>query len=242
MTAREAARAEWRKLKNRPLKEKLIHIGTYYWPHILSASVLLVLAVSLISSAVNSKNSAFQAYLLSTAPIREESSFEQDFACFAGINTDEFETSITASAYSVSGSEDMSITDSQVIAAWTASEALDVLAGDTENMLNYAYNGYFQDLRELLSPGQLKNWADYLLYIDQAVCDAIDSGENTVYTLPDPANPGEMEQPIPVLLSIPESSRLWTSYEYLGENPTVGVIGNAPNLDYAIAFLKYILP
>ena len=242
MTAREAARAEWKKLKNRPLKEKLIHIGTYYWPHILAVTVLLVVAVSLISSAVNSKDSAFQAYLLSAAEIDEGSSFEQDFADWAGIDTDEFETTITTSVYSVSDGGDLSTTDSQLITVWTASETLDVLAGDTENILNYAYNDFLRDLREILTTEQLENWADHLLYIDQAVCDAIDSGTDTVYTLPDPANPGEMEQPIPVLLSIPESSRLWESYEFLGEDPVVGIIGNAPNPDHAIAFLEYILP
>lgn len=242
MTAREAAREEWKKLKHRPLKDKLTHIGTYYWPHILVVGFLLVLAVSLVTTVAGAKEPALQGYLLSTSQKTEDApDLPQAFAQFASIDTGEYDVTLTASSYAVSGSADMSMADSQIIASQTAAEALDVLCGDVSILLNYAYRDYFFDLREILTPEQLEKWAPYLLYIDQKVLDAISEKPETEYALPDPTAPEQMEIPIPVALAIPESSVLWDSYTFLGDSPAIGVVVNSRQAENAVRFLEYIL-
>ena len=242
MTTREATREAWRNLKGKPLKDKLVHIGTYYWPYILVVGFLLTLSVSIIYTAVTAKDTALQGYFISTMQQEEDpGNFRQDFAAFAGIDTEKYEITLTASSYAVSGSTDMSIADSQIIASWSASEALDILGADTETLLNYAYNDYFCDLREVLTPEQLQKWETHLIYMDWAVYQQISSSDELSCELPDPAAPESMEDPIPVAIAVPESSVLWDSYTFLGESPAVGIIVNSPRREAAVRFLEYIL-
>ena len=242
MTTREATREAWRNLKGKPLKDKLVHIGTYYWPYILVAGFFLVLSGSVICTAVTAKDTALQGYFISTMQQEEDpGNFRQDFAAFAGIDTEKYEITLTASSYAVSGSTDMSIADSQIVASWSASGALDVLGGDLAALLNFAYHDYFLDLREVLSPEQLKKWEAHLIYMDWEVYQQISSSDELSCELPDPAVPESMEDPIPVAIVIPESSVLWDSYTFLGESPAVGIIINSPRREAAVRFLEYIL-
>ena len=41
MTAKESARNEWEKLKDRPWQEKAGHLMTYYWGYFAAAASLL---------------------------------------------------------------------------------------------------------------------------------------------------------------------------------------------------------
>lgn len=242
MTAREAAREEWRKLKNKPLKDKLVHIGTYYWPHILVGGFLLILAVSTIVTIATAKEPALQVYLVSTA--RNDTAAEDPalaFARFAGIDPEEYEVSLAVSSFGASGSADMTLADSQIIGSQTAAEALDVLCGDVAALLDYAYGDYFYDLRQLLSQEQLESWAPHLLYIDRVVYDRINEGTETAYALPDPTRPEDMEDPIPVALSIPDSSVLWNSCTFMGDTPAAGVVINTQQPENAQRFLEYIM-
>lgn len=242
MTTREAAREEWRKLKGKPLKDKLVHIGIYYWPHILVGGFLVALAVSTIFTVTTARHPALQGYFTSTTQREDDpGDFRQDFAAFAGIDTEEYEITLTASSYAVSGSTDMTLADSQIIASWSASEALDVLGGDLAALLNFAYNDYFLDLREVLSPEQLEKWEAHLLYMDWEIYQQINSSDELSYELPDPTAPESMEDPIPVAIAIPESSDLWDSYTFLGESPAVGILINSPRRETAVRFLEYIL-
>lgn len=243
MTAREAAREEWRKLKDKPLKDKLVHIGTYYWPHILVGGFLLVLAVSTIVTVVTKKDPALQGYFLSTTQ-REDAAVDlsQAFSEYAGIDTEKYDVTLTPSSFAVSGSTDMGIADSQIIMSQTAAGALDILCCDVGTVLDYAYSEYFRDLREVLTPAQLEAWEDNLLYIDQTVLDTINEGMELEYTLPDPAAPEQMENPVPVALCIPESSGLWDSFTFLSQSPAIGIIINSQHPETAVQFLEYILP
>ena len=220
MTAREAAREEWKKLKHKPLKDKLVHIGTYYWPHILVGGFLLILAVSTIVTITSAKEPALQVYLVST--VRNE-------------------ISLTCSSFGASGSANLTLADSQIVGSQTAAEALDVLCGDVTALLDYAYGDYFYDLRQLLTEAQLESWEAYLLYIDRVVYDRISLGTETEYVLPDPTRPEDMEEPIPVALTIPDSSVLWDSHTFMAEAPAAGIVINTQRPENARRFLEFIM-
>lgn len=242
MTAREAAREEWKKLKHKPLKDKLVHIGTYYWPHILVGGFLLILAVSTIVTITTAKEPALQVYLVST--VRNDTLAEDpalDFARFAGLDPEEYEISLTCSSFGASGSADLTLADSQIVGSQTAAEALDVLCGDVTALLDYAYGDYFYDLRQLLTEAQLESWEAYLLYIDRVVYDRISLGTETEYVLPDPTRPEDMEEPIPVALTIPDSSVLWDSYTFMAETPAAGIVINTQRPENARRFLEFIM-
>lgn len=241
MTIREAAWAELKKLKGKPLKDKLIHIGTYYWPYLLACGFVLIFAVSLIVTLAGAKEPALQGYFLGALPAEDAPDPQLRFAQFAGLDPEVHDITLTASPYAISGSTDMAMADAQIIASHTASEALDILGGDMQLLIQYAYDDYFYDLRQLLTPAQLQAWESQLLYIDLAVQKTIREGSRTVFSLPDPTAPELMAEPVPVVLALPASGTLCGCYVFDGELPAVGVIINTRQPENALRFLEFAM-
>lgn len=239
MTAREAARSEWKKLKGKPLKEKLIHIGTYYWPHILTIVVCLSVVISFISASVGNKESAFYAYFLNATALSDvQEQFEATFATYAGIDQDTYAVSIFPGSTDLSGGVDMT---AQFVAAQTAAGSLDALCAQLDDFLQYAYQDYFFDLRDILTPQQQLDWEPYLLYIDQTVFDAIAVGGLTSYALPDPTQPELMEDPVPIAVMIPQSSVIRQSYALPDGTVAIGIVVNSSHAETAVQFLEFLL-
>ncbi|MBE6995125.1 MAG: hypothetical protein E7429_00095 [Ruminococcaceae bacterium] len=244
MTAKESARREWEKLKDRPMREKLHHLKTYYWGYFAAAAVILVGIGVLVYNHLTAKELALQGFFMHAVQnkvVAQE--YEEGFAEFAGIDLNEFGFHMEANSDSVVGEPEASYTDGQIFTARLAGGELDVFGGDMTAMMTYAYGGYFSDLSQVATPEQMAAWEPYLLYMDRAVYEEI--AQNTdidaVYALPEPKEPETMKEPIPFGLHIPADSGLHEAYGFYCEDLVVGLAINVPRPAAAVAFLEYAL-
>ena len=64
MTAQEARKEQWNKLKDKPLSAKLKYIFTYYWPAIVGGICVIAFLSSWIGANLFKKDTALSGYLL----------------------------------------------------------------------------------------------------------------------------------------------------------------------------------
>jgi len=244
MTAKESARREWEKLKDRPLREKLNHLKTYYWGYFAAVLAILVGIGILTYRHLTAKELALQGFFLHA--LQNEviaGEYEEGFAEFAGIDLDVYSFHMEANSDSVVGEPEASYTDGQVFTVRLAGGTLDLFGGDLTTIMTYAYGGYFEDLSRKVSPEQLAAWEPYLLYMDRSLYEEIAQNEDidAVYALPEPTEPETMKEPVPFALSIPTDSPVWEAYGFYCEELVIGLAINVPHLDNAVAFLNYAL-
>ena len=96
---------------------------------------------------------------------------------------------------------------SEILVEYDAKGIADFLLGEGEAMKNLAYSEFFADLRDLLTQEQLDTLEDKLLYVDMAVIRQLEQMALTQeypedFAFPDPKNPQDMEEPVPVLVDV----------------------------------------
>ena len=118
-----------------------------------------------------------------------------------------------------------------------------MLGGDLTAMITYAYGGYYSDLRQYTTNGQLKQWEPYLLYMDQALFEEIAQNPDPThsYALPDPTKPEEMKTPVPFAVSVPASGALAETCAFFCDEPVMGIAVSAAHPDNAALFFDYVL-
>lgn len=134
----------------------------------------------------------------------------------------------------------------QAILIQEEEEELDFITGPQDTMLDLAYNSLFMDLTQFFSEEELALYEPYFLYVDQAVIEqleeAFDKEEDiSSIVLPDPTKPEDMKSPAPVLLDMSQCEKLRNVYGDSTDTLFFGIIGNAPNRDLILEFIKYIM-
>ncbi|MCM1191556.1 MAG: hypothetical protein NC123_09185 [Butyrivibrio sp.] len=234
-------------MKNGTPRQKLAYFFDYYKWHVVLGVVAVIFAVSLICQIITNKETAFDAMLLNASPY--DASAEEEnaaaFAAYAGIDAKKskiiYDTSVQF------GSEvSTDYYAAQQIMVHVSAAEVDVMAGDTSYLLQYAYMGDFYDLRELLSSEQLDKYRDFFYYIDGTVAEEIEAARKNyeseyepVYG--DPMRPEDMQDPIPVGLFLPEDCFLLQNYFFRGEQPVISVLINTKHPETASAFLDFLL-
>lgn len=244
MTSKEAITYQLKQLKDKPLKEKLEHIFTYYRGPILGVMIALMLCGYLIFHFATAKEESLNVVCLNAFAEAEETDlFCREFAQAAGIDPEK-ETVRLNMGMVVSDALPTEIYEAiQALSAQVAAGTVDVMVGDLDAMGIFLYQDYFCDLTQVLTPQQLTQLQDSLLYIDLVYMEAKLSGEEVPTPFPDPTKPEEMEQPVPVALLLPqENSFRQMCYGSITTPIVVGLVVNSDNTQNALAFLDYILP
>ena len=241
MTPREATIQNLKSLKGQPLKEQLQYIFTSFRSTILVILAVLAIATSLIVHQVMQKDPALQLCCIDT--ITEEAVMDgylQGFAEAQGIDAEKtpLQTKL------VQFGQDLESDYNQYLAliAMQSEGLLDVLVADYEVAIDFGYQGFLSDLTQSLTPQQLDALAPYLIYIDLALLEQLDSFAGETPVFPDSAAPEKMEKPIPVAIKLlPEWGLTQTCYPGTYQNYALALFYNAGNKDNAQAFLQYIL-
>lgn len=246
MPVMDEFREERAALKHGTPKQKLQYFLDYYkWPTIVA--ICLIIAVSsYIYHLVTQKDNALFAVFLNcyTAPEYEEP-FLQDYAETAGIDQKKYQVLVdTSLTLTEDGMDQNSYMAIQKMMVYLAAKEIDVLAADVPNFFRYAYNDTLFDLRDVLSPEQLKAYEPYFFYIDGKVLerqrDLQESMEEYSITYPDPTKPEEMEDPIPVAIYLDNAVRLEGHYEFSQKPAVLGIVVNTTRKDAALQFLDYL--
>lgn len=234
-------------LRNGTTKEKLSYFWCYYKWHVIIAVSLIVIVTSFIHEAVTRKDTAFCAVLLNSWTDDETAeAFSNDFAQYAGIDTENSCAQMDSSLYIDITSDDQNTYASlQKMMVYVAAQDIDALVADASTYSYYAHSEHLTDLREILTPEQLEAYEPYFFYIDMQTArerqEAMENMDET-YTeeYQDPSRPDEMAEPVPVGLFVSKSARLGSTYHF-AEDAVAGMIVNTKRPEMAIKFLDYLM-
>ena len=246
MTSKEAARKHWLELKDKPFKDKVEHIVTYYGIVILIILSVLIFAVSYTVHLLTLKDSALNITCIgATVTQKRVDAFVEDFASTAGIDTQEYEVDLSTNLSSYQqGNYGNAYDTAEIMMAMVASKKVDAILSDTTTFIPYMYQGLFADVSKTLTAEQVERYKDLFLYADQAIADEL--RDMTVVEelpeFPDPTKPENMKQPVPIAIRIPENTDFYKAFfPNLEGYAACGIAVNAVNVENTLAFLDYIM-
>lgn len=238
---------EYKKVAEKPLRERWEYFWEYYkWP-VLAVVLAVVLLVQGIAGVVNKKDIVFSGFVLNSRLVPDDSEFLQGFYDYAGIDSGSQETAFYCDITLNDGNSKNDITAFQRIMAGIATKEADFVVGQAVPFRLCAYNTgkIFLDLREFFDEETLALFADRLYYIDGAVLTILDAplGEQmdmSAVEYPDPTKPDDMEDPIPVGIDISSCEAFRSAYYLTDASLYLGVIANTPRTELALQLIEYL--
>lgn len=240
-------REERESIKQKSFKEKFQYFLDYYKWHAIGGVVLVVCIISLITSVLNRKECAFYGAFVNAGQMPDYETFRKDFAVQAGIDLTKNDVLFDTDLYITNGGNDQaSIYATQRLMVYAAAGDMNVMAGGPDIINQYAYNEFFQDLRQVLPEDLQEQLAPYYYYMDASLVAEknarLDNGETdvTVNYPSDPAVPDSMTEPVPVGLYIQDCPRIRKAFVFQDQNVILGVVVNGSNTDAVLEFIRFI--
>lgn len=243
MTSREAMLQQLKNLKGKPLKEKVVHIATYFWAPIAAVLFTAVVIVSLIVTNANRKDPVLSFYCLNSMAVQNPvQEYLDEFATDHGVDLEKYAVQLLSNGNTYGTESTVSYANAEVFAAMVTARELDLTTSGIPILLQLAYNENFWDLTQLLTPEQLENNKDNFLYIDMAFVEAMKelSIMEDIPPYPDPTKPEDMEQPVPFALKLPEDAE-FTKLSYPHMQAGIAVVVTAPHEELALDFLEQLM-
>lgn len=247
MPVMDEFREERDAIKQKSFKEKIKYFCDYYKWHVIGGVALAAFAISLIHSILTHKDWAFYGAFINAYQTPAYDAFREDFAAQAGIDLNEFDVMFDTNMYISESSYDQGNLDTRErLTVYIAAGDVNVMAGSPSIINQYAYNGFFQDLRQLLPQDLQEQLEPYYYYADAALADEIEaqqeSGElNVTPRYPsDPTDAESMAEPVPVGLYIQDCPRIQEAFVFQDDEVVLGVINNVPDTDSVLQFLRLI--
>ena len=247
MPVMDEFREERDAIKQKSFKEKIKYFCDYYKWHVIGGVALAAFAFSLIHSILTHKDWAFYGAFINAYQTPAYDAFREDFAAQAGIDLNEFDVMFDTNMYISESSYDQGNLDTRErLTVYIAAGDVNVMAGSPSIINQYAYNGFFQDLRQLLPQDLQEQLEPYYYYADAALADEIEaqqeSGELNVTPMypSDPTDAESMAEPVPVGLYIQDCPRIQEAFVFQDDEVVLGVINNVPDTDSVLQFLRLI--
>lgn len=260
MSVHDEIREQQKKTRDMSTKGRLEYFWYYYKVHTIVAISVISLAVMFLYQYATNKDYGFYAALINANSSGSQEPWGDEFARYAGIDTDEYLSYIDTSILSSeSNTSQYTIAAAEKLVAMLQTGIVDIIVADTETFEGYAQNEFFADLTQLLPKDLLEKYQDCLYYTDASTFRS--TNDDTFQTLDEQVNPDDyvinhrdpaaMKQPVPVGICLPEENRIMAAgyYAYLQENNTVyqgypseavlGIPVTTSRLDIAIQFLRF---
>ena len=242
MTISESILHQLKQLKGKPLREKLEHILTYFWGPLLGVLVAILLGIFLIIHFSTLKEDALNIVCLNSFIKTEEANrITEEFANFAGIDTEKYEIWLNTGMVVSDATPTETYEAIQTLSAQVAAGSVDILVADMDAFGIFLYQDYFCDLSQILTPELQTRLEEYIIYIDRVYLEAKLSGKEVPEPFPDPTKPEDMEQPIPVALLLPSDNKfVQQNYSSIKAQIAFGIVVNGQNQENALSFLDHI--
>lgn len=223
MSLKESAKTERKKFRELPgISKKIQYIWDYYRYWILGTVVAIAFCWSIGSSVYHNMKYTqifYCAIFNNMLPDEILESMETGFADYYGLDP-ESETMHFDSTYILSDDDpESTYMTVQKIGAMVASKTVDVMIGDAFTLAQYASDGYFYNLKELLSPESYEALSEYMI--------------EYTYT----ENDVSVTSPCAIDLSQSELVKNGTIYV---EEPIAGIVINSENPLVAAEYIEYI--
>ena len=234
-------------IKQKSFKEKFQYFLDYYKWYVIGGTVLTVCIISLICSVLNHKECAFYGAFVNAYQTPDYETFREDFAVRAGIDLGENDIFFDTDLYiSDSSNDQTTVNATQRLLVYVAAGDVNVMAGGSAIMNQYAYNEFFQDLRQVLPENLQKQLAPYYYYVDASLVAEKnarqDSGEIgvTLNYPTDPTVPDSMADPVPVGLYIQDCPRIKEAFVFQDKKVILSIVVNESSTDAVLEFIRFI--
>ncbi len=188
MTIYEESKAQWEKVKHKGPKAILSYFKTYYLLPTIVIIAIVVGVIYIVYTSVTSLPYGFYGMLVNAGSYEQEA-ISQEFTEYASLDPTQEDIYVDAStSMDLNGTSQYDMGTVQKVATVMMAGDLDIFGANYDVFANYAGNGNFSDLREVLSPEQIERYEDYFYYVDMAVIranedaiygDSSDTGEDT---------------------------------------------------------------
>lgn len=234
-------------IKNAPFKVRLQYFWDYYKWHVIIPLVIIIIVSNYIYHMITDPETILNGVFINSSHLDNEEEFSdliQNLYDTYEVDTEEYNITFnTTISYSTTDTT-YNYTSLQTLMAWSSAGVLDFMCADKEVMTDFAYRGYFSDLRNLLSEEEVAMYEPYFQYIDQDVVnqiieasDKLESTDNIEY--PDCSNPDAMKEPIPVFIDV-SATDLKNIYDDSTESVSFGIITQTEHLDMTLKMLDYL--
>lgn len=269
MAMSDEIREQRKSLKGKGIKAHIAWFWEYErWPTLI-VLVVAGIVISLIYHYATNKPYAF-GILFMNAYVQEDTSEElgADFMEYAGIDSAANDVLVDLNESATPGgnySSEYEMYTIQKIMVEIAANQVDAMVADAWYFDNYAYQGCFADLREVLDEETLERYKDKIYYIDRAeqerrdaedtlseVTEGLeadaDDGEAVTeeavasellenFALPDPSG---MEDPIPVGIWCNEAAYIRENGYYDSTACILGAVASGEHPESFQQFLEYL--
>lgn len=248
MTPEKIRRGEWKKMCQKPLKQRLAYFWDYYKWYAIVAAVLLAAVAVYVGGLLSEAEDSVYGLMLNNCNILNQQRNEQlaqdmasEFRQELGRSEKELELTLDVShSYDPDNGYYGNYDTLQLILNYSMGGMLDFVVADEASMLDLAYAGYFRNLKDLFSEKELEQYSGQLLYVDMAVIlkenESMEAGGSDY---PDPRKPEDMEEPVPVFVDVSASDKIGRLYRE-GKNVFFAMVSK-DSRGYAHAFLNYLL-
>ena len=252
-------------IKNQPFKKKLEYFWTYYKWWVISAAAVIIILVSVISHIIKTKDELVYVAMVDVIenpagniedqitvpfltahdinPKKNTLMFNTEFMFSqAGLNSEK------PSEGSPSYANTQGFSERETLAVYIAAGDVDAICGSDMWFDHYAYNDFFIPVSDYMTQEEINLYSDHLYYVDGAVVERYrqarkDGDYEYEEEFPDPAKPEEMEDPVPMGISI-ESLDLYNN-NFLTANGdakhiVIGIVRNSENTELTAELIKYM--
>ena len=247
MTIREAIKEQRKSIKNRSLKERFSFFWEYYALKTFALLALVIVVVAFIISMATKKEFALTAMFFGAEATQEADSYLSDFAKAAAIDQKKYELTVQLGP-DVQMDQQVSTEiyqSMETFVAMVAAGSMDCFAAREDHFLYYAYMDYAMDLRTVLSGEELQRLAPYLYYVDAALIrrqeEAFGGYTDAYMQRPDPTKPEEMEDPVPVAISVAATTQAFQSSYRFPDTTLLGLCASSEQKENALAFFLHCL-
>ena len=241
MTRKEAIKANWKAMKQRPFSERTKYIAANHWDMILLLLAALILICSLLYGFFCKKESALTGLLVNFNAVESTEAVSNKFCEYADLDSGLRPLEIIDNLRFSGEMDADSIYTMQFLTTYLSAGDLDFVISDEASFCYFAYlyEGVFSDIRSFLSEDEFQKLSGRILYIDEAqLTEREPSNELSDYA--DPLCPEAMEMPIPVGIALDDNNTLFNS-NASDNSAFLGIPANAENSEMLMIWIDYLL-
>ena len=206
-------------VSNLPFRKKFEYYWGYYKYYFFIILILALFLGNIIHGILTKKETVLSIAYINAFPNIEDEVFIDDFEKYLNLNPKKQEVILDSGFYI----DDQSVspyatTYHQKFSTRCMAGLLDVVVADEKNFLNYGQQGFFTDLRLLLSSEQMEYYKEALLYVD------FSSGEKQV----------------PVGINISLFPKITSTSSYPSSTAYFGIVSNSPHGNTALSYLQFL--
>ena len=246
-------------IKKADFKTQLLYFWEYYKWYVIGPILAIAFIIYYIYTTANAKDFAFYSVMLNSTEYHPYISttlemdthtleeHQNDFNKYIDLNEDKYWTLFDTSIQIHSDMEEKETSEGiEKLMTYLSAGEIDTLVTGSTYFAEYAYDGQFHDLREIMTEEQLAKYDPYLFYVDQKIVDEVKVAmDNFDYSyqliVPDPTKPEEMEDPIPVGIYVHDSQYLMNTFIFEEAEVVMGIYVNAPHVETAFEYLDFLL-